>query len=58
MYSAIPLPPSHSCFLRGVGVIHGVREEMRESERSLQTSIEWEGVVAVSTPCRHLILLI
>jgi hypothetical protein len=30
--------PSHSCFLRGVGVLHGVREERRESERSLQSS--------------------
>jgi hypothetical protein len=30
--SANPLPPpSHSCFLRGVGVLHGVREERRES---------------------------
>jgi hypothetical protein len=29
--------PSHSCFLRGVGVLHGVREEIRESERSLQS---------------------
>jgi hypothetical protein len=28
-------PPSHSFFLRGVGVLHGVREERRESERSL-----------------------
>jgi hypothetical protein len=27
--------PRYSCFLRGVGVLHGVREEMRESERSL-----------------------
>jgi hypothetical protein len=27
-YSAIPLPPpSHSSFLRGVGVLHGVSEE-------------------------------
>jgi hypothetical protein len=33
--------PSHSCFLRGVGVLHGVREEMRESERSLESSKEW-----------------
>jgi hypothetical protein len=32
--SAIPLPPtSHSCFWRGAGVFHGVREERRESER-------------------------
>jgi hypothetical protein len=39
-------------------VLHGVREERRESERSLQSSKEWEDVVAVSTPCRHLILSI
>jgi hypothetical protein len=50
--------PSHSCFLRGVGVFHGVREEMSESERSLQSSKEWENVVAVSTPCKRLILSI
>jgi hypothetical protein len=32
-HSVIPLPPpSHSCFLRGVDVLHGVREEKRESE--------------------------
>jgi hypothetical protein len=31
--SAIPLPPlSHSSFLRGVGVLHGVREEVRDIE--------------------------
>jgi hypothetical protein len=54
--SAIPLsPPSHSCFLRGVGVLHGVSEERRESKRSLQSSKEWEDIVVVSTPCRHLI---
>jgi hypothetical protein len=52
------LPPSHSYFLRGVGVLLGVREERRESERFLQSSIEWEDVVAVCTPCRHLILSI
>jgi hypothetical protein len=35
-HSAIPLsPPIYSCFLRDVGVLHGVREVMRESERSL-----------------------
>jgi hypothetical protein len=29
-HSAIPLPPfSYSCFLRGVGVLHGVREVRR-----------------------------
>jgi hypothetical protein len=33
--SVIPLPPpSHSSFLRGVGMFHGVSAEMRESERS------------------------
>jgi hypothetical protein len=57
--SAIPLPPhSHSCFLRGVGVLHGVSEEISESERSLQSSKQWEDVVPVSTSCRHLILSI
>jgi hypothetical protein len=30
-----------------VGVLHGVREERRESERSLQSSKEWEDVVMV-----------
>jgi hypothetical protein len=56
---AIPLPPpSHSCFLRGVGVFHGVREETREGERSLLSSKECEVVVIVSTPYRHLILSI
>jgi hypothetical protein len=49
--------PSQSCFLRGVDVIHGVREERRESERSLQSSKEWEDVVAVSTPCKLLICI-
>jgi hypothetical protein len=30
-HSTIPLPPtSHSCFLRGVAVLHGVREVRRE----------------------------
>jgi hypothetical protein len=53
--SAIPLsPPSHSSFLRGVGVLHGVREERRASERSLQFSKEWKDVIAISTPCRFL----
>jgi hypothetical protein len=34
--SVIPLPPpSHSSFSRGVDVLHGVREEMRDSEISL-----------------------
>jgi hypothetical protein len=52
-YSAIPLPPpSYSFFLRGVGVLHDVREEGRESERCLQSFKEWEDVVAVFTPCR------
>jgi hypothetical protein len=39
-------------------VLHGVREERRESERSLQSSKEWEDVVAVSTLYRYLILSI
>jgi hypothetical protein len=39
-------------------VLHGVREEWRESERSLQSFKEWEDVVAVSTPCTYLILSI
>jgi hypothetical protein len=67
--SAIPLPPpSHGCFLRGVAVLHGGREERRgeerrgeerrESERSLQSSKEWEDVVMVFTPCKCLILSI
>jgi hypothetical protein len=30
-----------------VGVLHGVREDRRESERSLQSSKEWEDVVMV-----------
>jgi hypothetical protein len=34
-----------------MGVLHGVRDEMRESVRSLQSSKEWEDVVEVSTPC-------
>jgi hypothetical protein len=59
MYSAIPLPPpSHSFFLRGMGVLYGVRQERRESERSLQSSKEWEDVVVISTPFRCLILSI
>jgi hypothetical protein len=36
-------------------VLHGVREERRESERFLQSSKEWENVVVVCTPCRRLI---
>jgi hypothetical protein len=48
-HSAIPLPPlSYSCFLISVGVLHGVREERRESEKSLQSFKKWEDVVAVS----------
>jgi hypothetical protein len=51
-HSTISLPPpSHSCLLRGVGVLHGVRDVRRESERSLQSSKEWEDIVTVSTPC-------
>jgi hypothetical protein len=57
-YSAIPLPPpSHSCFLRDVGALHGVREARRESGRSLQSSKEWKDVVAVFTPCKLLIYI-
>jgi hypothetical protein len=36
-------------------VLHGVREERRESERSLQSSKEWDDVVEVSTSCKLLI---
>jgi hypothetical protein len=50
--------PSHSCFLGGVGVLYGVREERRESERFLQSFKEWEDFVVVSTPYRCLILSI
>jgi hypothetical protein len=39
-------------------MLHGVREEGRESERSIQSSKEWEDAVVVSTPCTHLILSI
>jgi hypothetical protein len=49
--------PSYSCFLRGVGVLHGVREGMTESERSLHSTKEWEDVVAISTPCKVLICI-
>jgi hypothetical protein len=38
-------------------VLHGVREERRESERSLQSSKEWEDVVSVFTPCKLLICI-
>jgi hypothetical protein len=31
-----------------VGALHGVREERRESERSLQSSKEWEDIVDIS----------
>jgi hypothetical protein len=40
-----------------VGVIHGVREVRRESERSLKSSKEWKDVVVVSIPCRLLICI-
>jgi hypothetical protein len=33
--------PSQGCFLRGIVVHLGVREERRESERSPQSSKEW-----------------
>jgi hypothetical protein len=36
-------------------VLHGVREERRESERSLQSSKEWEDVVGVFAPYKFLI---
>jgi hypothetical protein len=38
-------------------VLYGVREERRESERSFQSSKEWEDVVAVSAPCKLLICI-
>jgi hypothetical protein len=38
-------------------MFHGVREEMRESERSLQSSKEWEDVVAAFTHCKLLICI-
>jgi hypothetical protein len=57
MQPSLSHPPSHSCFSRGVGVFHGVSEERRESERSLQSSKEWEDIVVVSTPCKLLICI-
>jgi hypothetical protein len=36
-------------------VLHGVREERRESERFLQSFIEWKDVVVVFAPYRLLI---
>jgi hypothetical protein len=57
-HSVVPLPsPSQSCFSRDVVVLHGVRQERRESERSLQSSKEWEDVVVVSAPCKLLICI-
>jgi hypothetical protein len=38
-------------------VLHGVREERRESERSLQSSKEWEDVWVISTACKLLIYI-
>jgi hypothetical protein len=38
-------------------VLRGVSEEIRESERSLQSSKEWEDVVTVSAPCILLICI-
>jgi hypothetical protein len=38
-------------------VLHDVGEERRESERSLQSSKEWEDVVAVFAPCKLLICI-
>jgi hypothetical protein len=57
-HSAIPLLfPSYSCFLRDVDVLHSVRVERRESERSIQSSKEWKNIVTVSAPCKLLILI-
>jgi hypothetical protein len=56
-FSHLSPTPSYSYFLRGVDVLYGVREERRESERSFQSSKEWEDVVAVSTPCKLLICI-
>jgi hypothetical protein len=39
-------------------VLYDIREERRESERSLQSFKEWEDVVTVSTSYRCLILSI
>jgi hypothetical protein len=36
-------------------VLHGVREEMRESERSFQSLKEWEVVVVIFASCKLLI---
>jgi hypothetical protein len=36
-------------------VLNGVREERRESERSLQSSKEWKDVVVVSASYKLLI---
>jgi hypothetical protein len=41
-----------------VGVLRGVREERRESERSFQSFKEWKDVVAIFTPDRYFILSI
>jgi hypothetical protein len=49
--------PNHSCFLRDMDVLHGVREVRRGSERSLQSFKEWEDIVLVFTPCRLLICI-
>jgi hypothetical protein len=38
-------------------VLSGVREERRESERYLQSSKEWEDIVAVSALCKLLICI-
>jgi hypothetical protein len=57
-HSSIPLsPPSHSYFLRGVCLLHGVREMRKGIERPLQSSNVWEDVVVVFTPCRLLICI-
>jgi hypothetical protein len=36
-------------------VLHGVREQRRESEGSLQSSKKWEDVWVISTPYKPLI---
>jgi hypothetical protein len=39
-------------------MLHGVNEERRESERTLQSYKEWEDDATVFTPCKCLILSI
>jgi hypothetical protein len=40
-----------------MGVLYGVREERRESVRSLQSSKKWEDVVVVFAPYKLLICI-